>query len=88
MKMPAMGMKMTAVGKNIFIENGKQSDLVGVSMPLKIGEVLAAMHISLVQRVVKMFLQAQARKSQSLNRSKDLWYVYPQSLGKLSMSVL
>ena len=43
-------------GEECSIENGKQSDAISSSMPSKIGEVLAAMHISLVQKVYKMFL--------------------------------
>lgn len=42
-------------GEECSMENGKQSDPTGLSMPPKLGEVLAAMHISLV---LKMFTNA------------------------------
>ena len=42
-------------GEECTTEHGKQADPVKVSMPPKLGELLAAMHISLVQKVVKMF---------------------------------
>jgi len=42
-------------GEECTIQHAKQADPVKVSMPPKLGELLAAMHISSVQKVVKMF---------------------------------
>ena len=42
-------------GEECNIENGKQSDPLVPTMPPKVGEVLAVMHTTLVQKVVRMF---------------------------------
>jgi len=50
-----IGADDSSSGEKCTIEHAKQADPVKVSMPPKLGELLAAMHTSLVQKVVKMF---------------------------------
>ena len=63
-------------GEECIVESGKQSDLVKASMPPKIGEVLAAMHIALVQKVVKMFNNKPGKAKATTEVKTRGMYVY------------
>lgn len=69
-------------GEECSIENGRQADPLMTSVPPKIGELLASMHISLVQKIVRMF-KLKINKAKERKEVKTRGMYVHKSLGNI-----